>query len=86
MLLLLSADCFKNQFFFKNYFKNIIRVSNGLNQDQTGHFVSPDLGPNCLQRLSADDSHEQAKSFNWQWRSQNAEKLRTSMGDYQIKQ
>ena len=31
-------------------------MSNGLDpdQDQDGHSVGPDLGPNCLQRLSAD--------------------------------
>ena len=27
-------------------------VSNGLDPDQDRHFVSPDLDPNCLQRLS----------------------------------
>ena len=31
---------------------NIISVSNGLDPD---HSVGPDLGPNHLQRLSADD-------------------------------
>ena len=30
-------------------------VSNGLDPDQALHFVGPDLGPNCLRRLSADD-------------------------------
>ena len=30
------------------------RVSNSLDPDQAQHFVGPDLGPNCLQRLSAD--------------------------------
>ena len=34
---------------------NTIRVSNGLDPDQDQHSVGPDLGPNCLQRLSADD-------------------------------
>ena len=29
-------------------------MSNGLDPDQDQHLVSPDLGPNCLQRLSAD--------------------------------
>ena len=29
------------------------RVSNSLNPDQARHFVRPDLGPKCLQRLSA---------------------------------
>ena len=43
----------------KNSFRNTIRVSNGLDPDQDRHFVGPDLGPNCLQRLSADEK----KSF-----------------------
>ena len=30
-------------------------MSNSLDQDQAQHFVGPDLGPNCLQRLSADN-------------------------------
>ena len=30
-------------------------VSNGLDPDQDQYAVGPDLGPNCLQRLSADD-------------------------------
>ena len=29
------------------------RVSNSLDPDQARHFVRPDLGQNCLQRLSA---------------------------------
>ena len=29
-------------------------MSNGLDPDQDRHFVGPKLGPNCLQRLSAD--------------------------------
>ena len=36
-----------------NFF-NTIRVSKSLDPDQAQHFVGPDLGPNCLQRLSAD--------------------------------
>ena len=36
-----------------NFF-NTIRVSNSLDPDQVRHVVGPDLGPNCLQRLSAD--------------------------------
>ena len=31
-------------------------MSNSLDSDQVRHFVGPDLGPNCLQRLSADGS------------------------------
>ena len=30
-------------------------MSNSLDPDQARHFVGPDLDPNCLQRLSADD-------------------------------
>ena len=30
-------------------------MSNGLEPDQDRHKVGPDLGPNCLQRLSAND-------------------------------
>ena len=32
-----------------------IRVSNSLDPDQDRRYVGPDLGPNCLQRLSAVD-------------------------------
>ena len=30
-------------------------MSNSLDSDQARHFVRSDLGPNCLQRLSADN-------------------------------
>ena len=30
-------------------------MSNSLDPDQDRHSVGPDLDPNCLQRLSADD-------------------------------
>ena len=39
-------------------------MSNSLDPDQDLHSVSPDLGPNCLERLSADD-----KSCSWQGKS-----------------
>ena len=35
-------------------------MSNSLNLDQARHFVGPDLGPNYLQRLSADDTRRQS--------------------------
>ena len=38
---------------FSKNFRNTIRVSNSLDPDQDRH-VGPDLGPNCLQWLSAD--------------------------------
>ena len=45
--------------FLKNSFRNTIRVSNSLDPDQTRHVVGSDLGPNCLQILSADDTSRQ---------------------------
>ena len=39
----------------KNSARNTIRVSNMLDPDQDRQNVGPDLDPNCLQRLSADD-------------------------------
>ena len=50
------------QFFFKIFFfrkilsEEILSVSNNLDPDQALHFIEPDLGPNCLQRLSAHDT------------------------------
>ena len=38
----------------------IIRVSNNLDPDQARHIVWPDLGSNCLQKLSADGKWPQA--------------------------
>ena len=35
------------------------RVSNSLDPDQARHNVGPDLGPNCLQWLKADDTRVQ---------------------------
>ena len=47
---------FSKSTFGKNSFRNTITVSNSLDQDQARCSVGPDLGPNCLQRLSADDT------------------------------
>ena len=33
-------------------------MSNSLDADQARHFVGPDLSPNCLQRLSADNKSQ----------------------------
>ena len=49
-----SAYFFSKLTFAKNSFGNAIRVSNSLDPDQARHSVGPDLGPNCLRRLSAD--------------------------------
>ena len=40
--------------FFKNSYRNTIRVSNGQYPDQNQRSVGTELGPNYLQRLSAD--------------------------------
>ena len=48
-----SVDFF--YLFFKKKISGIPSVSNSLDQDQARRFVRPDLDPNCLQRLSADD-------------------------------
>ena len=53
---LMSADFFSKSSFSKNSFRNTIRVSNSLDADQARLFVGPDLGPNCLQRLSPDET------------------------------
>ena len=50
------AEFFRNRFFSKNSFRITIRVANSLDLDQARHFVGPDLVPNCLQKLSADDT------------------------------
>ena len=51
-----SVDFFQNQHFLKNSFRNTIRVSNSLDPDQARYIVNSDLGLNCLQRISADDT------------------------------
>ena len=50
---LLSADFVSKSTFLKTL-SVIPSVSNTLDPDQAGHFVRPDLGPNCVQRLSTD--------------------------------
>ena len=37
-------------------------MSKSLDPDQARHFVGPDLGPNCLQILSTDDTSRQRVS------------------------
>ena len=45
--------------FSKKSYGNTIGVSNSLDPDQTLHLVWPDLGANCLPRLSAYDTSKQ---------------------------
>ena len=53
-----SADFFQNHFFYK-FLSGIPSVSNSLYPDQVESFVEPDLGQNCSQRLSADETNTQ---------------------------
>ena len=55
---LLGKFCilFSKLAFLKNSFRNTIRVSNSVDPDQARHFVGPDMGPNCLQKLLAYDT------------------------------
>ena len=43
---------------------NLIKLSNSLDEDQARRFVGPNLGPNWLQWLSADN-----KSRHFYWNS-----------------
>ena len=54
-----SADFFSNTHFSKYSFRNTIRVPNSLDPDHARRFVGPDLGPNCLQKSSVDDTSRQ---------------------------
>ena len=56
--ILSSADFFssKMNFFFQNNFLEYHQSDKQFDPDQFRRFVGPDLGPNCLQRLSADDT------------------------------
>ena len=54
MLLLSFTD-----FFFKNSFRNTIRMLNSLASDQARWNVSPVLEPNCLRNLSVDDENKE---------------------------
>ena len=56
MLLLSSVQYFPKLTFSRHFFKNTIRVSNDLDVDQDRHSFGPDLVPNCLQWLSAEDN------------------------------
>ena len=46
------AYFFSKLTFSKHFFRNTIRVSNGLDPDQEPRSVGPDLHPNNLQKLS----------------------------------
>ena len=51
-----SADFLKIESFFP--YMIAFCVSSSWDPDQARHFIGPDLGPNCLQRLSADNKSQ----------------------------
>ena len=60
-LFLLSSNLIQNIFFQKS-FENTIRddgESNSFDPDLAQHFVGPEQGPNCLQRLQPEDTNRQ---------------------------
>ena len=50
-----SPEFFSKLLFHKILSGKLSGCQNGLDPDQDGPFVRPDFGPNCSQRLSADD-------------------------------
>ena len=45
---------------FKNSSRNTIILSSSLDPGQARYFVGPGLSPNCLQRLTADNTSKQS--------------------------
>ena len=58
MLLLSSVDFFQNYPFQDVLSGTLPECQTFLDPDQDRHSVGPDLDPNCLQRLSADDKSQ----------------------------
>ena len=68
---LLSADFFFQNHLFQKILSGIQYLSNSLDPVQAQHFVGPELGPNCLQRLSADaTSKQRVKSGRGFWKGE----------------
>ena len=55
---ILSSDAFFQNQLFRNILSGLPSVSDGLYLDQAGCSVEPDLGSNCLQRLSLPEGNE----------------------------
>ena len=55
----MSASDFLKSSFSKYSFSNTIRVSKSFDPDRAGQNSGSDLDPNCLQRLSVDDTSRQ---------------------------
>ena len=52
-----------------------------MDPDQDRHSVGPDLGPNCLQMLSADDKQSLIKSYEPEGERQQSIQVRGRDGD-----
>ena len=78
MLLCRLLIYFKINFFEKFFQEYTIRVPNSLDPDQARHFLGPDLGPNCFQRLSADDTSRQRVKITFC-------KIKTNLSETEIK-
>ena len=78
---------FKINFYGKNYFRHTIKDSHSLDPDQARHSVGPDLGLNCLQRLSADDTcRQRVNSYkpNFSCRPEECRHILTQFGHREI--
>ena len=53
---------FSKSTFIKNYFRT--NISESMVSDQAQHLIGPDIDPNCLQRLSADNSFRQRVKYS----------------------
>ena len=49
--------------FFKTFFQEHYQIAKGLDPYQDRITFGPDLGPNCLQRLSADNNSHHKQEF-----------------------
>ena len=59
-MFLLSNSTFSKSFFFQEYHQSI---KNSMDPDQVRRFDGPDLGPNCLQKLSENDTSRQIVNY-----------------------
>ena len=66
--LLFAVFIFSKKINFSKIFQeNYHLVSNSLDPDQAQHFVGPDLGPNRLKQLSADNTSRQTVNNVVRW-------------------
>ena len=68
MPFLSSTDFFFQNPFFSKFYRTTMRMSNSLDTDQARHYVGPNLGPNCLQKLSANDTRRHIVKGNQEFR------------------